>query len=143
MDIKAVVDGICRKYDSRNPYDIATQKNIIVLFESLGTVRGYYQHTYRQKIIHVNSTLEERKQLFTCAHELGHAIMHPDLNTPFLKNNTFFSVDKLEVEANRFAIQMLYSDDYLKDFGECTVNQVATCLNLPTSLVEYRLRSIK
>lgn len=47
----------------------------------------------------------------TCAHELGHAILHPDENTAFLKKNTLFSTDKIEVEANTFAVELLLPDE--------------------------------
>ena len=46
-------------------------------------------------------------QRTVCAHELGHAVLHTHANTPFLRKNTFFSVDKLEIEANTFAALLL------------------------------------
>ena len=45
-----------------------------------------------------------------CAHELGHIILHPDVNTSFLMRRTLFSVDKIEQQANRFAIGLLMAD---------------------------------
>ncbi|MGE7091255.1 ImmA/IrrE family metallo-endopeptidase [Lysinibacillus sp. NPDC048646] len=50
-----------------------------------------------------------------CAHELGHAILHPDENTAFLKKNTLFSTDKIEIEANTFAVELLLPDELFKD----------------------------
>ncbi|WP_412055234.1 ImmA/IrrE family metallo-endopeptidase [Bacillus altitudinis] len=44
-----------------------------------------------------------------CAHELGHALLHNESNTPFLKRNTFFSTEKIELEANFFAMHLLFS----------------------------------
>lgn len=143
LSIAQTVETLCKKYDTRDPFEITRQLNIMLELEPLGTVRGYYAFSFRQRVIHINENLYEEQQLFTCAHELGHAIMHPNLNTLFLKSSTYFSVNKLESEADRFAIQMLYTDEYLKDFGECTINQIASCLNLPEQLVEYRLKSIK
>ena len=53
--------------------------------------------------------------MFICAHELGHAIFHPDANTPFLKRNTLFSTDRIEVEANLFAVHLLFSEHFFND----------------------------
>ena len=32
---------------------------------------------------------------FTCAHEVAHAILHPNLSTPFLRAHTRFSVGEI------------------------------------------------
>lgn len=143
MRIVQTVETLCKKHDTRNPFELAKRLNINVTFEPLGSVRGFYARSFRHRVIHINVDLHEQQQLFTCAHELGHAIMHPNLNTLFLKTNTFFHVNKFETDANRFAVHMLYHDDFFKEMKDFTIHQVAACLNLPVSLVEYRLRSIK
>ena len=33
-------------------------------------------------------------------HELGHSVLHPNLSTPFLKENTLYSINKLELQVN-------------------------------------------
>lgn len=59
-------------------------------------------------MIHVNNKLDEVSARFTIAHELGHYYMlHPKLNTPFLKQNTLLSVDRIERQANLFAMHLL------------------------------------
>ena len=42
QDIKRIVEQLLKKYGTRIPFEIARQRNIILLYESLGTVRGYY-----------------------------------------------------------------------------------------------------
>lgn len=96
---------------------------------------------YRQKFIHINQNLDENRKLFTMAHELGHAILHPKSNTAFLRERTLFSIDKLEVEANRFAAELLISDE---DLSSCiennfTIEQVASYFQVPIELVRYKL----
>ena len=84
--------------------------------EKLGSVQGFYNQCFRHKFIHINQDSSEEKQRFTCAHELGHAILHPEANSPFLRENTLFSIDKMEVQANRFAVDLLFSDYELQDY---------------------------
>ncbi|RPF48224.1 uncharacterized protein DUF955 [Hydrogenoanaerobacterium saccharovorans] len=143
MDIKGIVNRLCKQHDARDPFEIAKTMGISIVFEQLGTIRGYYQHAYRQKIIHINCDIDERQQFFTCAHELGHSILHPNLNTPFLRERTFFSVNKLEIQANRFATELLYPDESFKEFLCFTIPQIAQCLNLSESLVEYKIKSLQ
>lgn len=115
MDINKLVGQLIKKYGTCNPYKIADHLKIAVVFEPLGSIYGYYSRTHRTKVIHINEAVAEKKQLFTCAHELGHAILHPDVNTPFLRKHTLFSTDKIEVEANTFAIELLCPKEAIED----------------------------
>ncbi|PED36900.1 hypothetical protein CON24_17330 [Bacillus cereus] len=116
MDIKEYVLNIVAKYQTIDPFEIARQKNIIVLFEDLGNTLGFYNTYKRFKFIHINNQIDENAQRFVCAHELGHALLHPKANTPFLRNQTFFSVNRLEIEANTFAVELLLSDEIISTY---------------------------
>lgn len=142
MDIKGLTDKICKKYNSRDPFEIADHRNIIVVYEPLGSIRGYYSKSFRQKFIHINQDLERKQALFTCGHELAHSILHPDTNTPFLRESTFFSVNKLETQANQFAICMIYSDDELMQFLDRSICDAALYMGVPITLAEYRMKNI-
>lgn len=141
MNEKKLADNLVKIHLTNNPIEIAENKGIIVLFENLGTINGYYNTTFRQKFIHVNSSLSKHKQLFTIAHELGHALLHPKANTPFLRENTYFSINKLEIEANRFAINLLINDFDLQECleKEYSNEQIAKVFGYPKSLIELRL----
>lgn len=141
MDIKQFVRSLVSENGTFSPFEIAENKRIIIQMEPLGTIRGYYSKTLRTKFIHINCDLDEYQQKFTCAHELGHALLHPDLSTPFLRESTLFSVDKLEVEANRFAACLCYPPNLLaEEYEGCTTTQIAETLNLPLPLIEYTLK---
>lgn len=85
-------------------------------------INGFYKYDRRNKFIIINSNLCDKMQRFVCSHELGHAVLHPRSNTPFLRKNTFFSIDKLEVEANTFAIELLIPKDNLHDFQNSNIS---------------------
>ena len=141
MDIKQFVRSLAAENGTFNPFEIAENKGIVIQMEPLGTIRGYYSKALRTKFIHINCDLDEYQQKFTCAHELGHALMHPDLSTPFLRESTLFSVDTLEVEANRFAACLCYPPNLLaEEYEGCTTTQIAETLNLPLPLIEYTLK---
>ena len=69
--------------------------------------------------------------------------MHPKANTPFLLANTYQSVDKLEIEANKFAVEFLITDEtlyeYLK-YQEYTLDQLSRLLGYQKELIELRLK---
>ncbi len=116
--IKGKVNYLINKYETSCPFEISKCLGIQIRFEHLGNILGYFSKHFRMKFIHINDTSDEKQQLFTCAHELGHAILHPNENTSFLKSNTLYSIDKLETEANIFAIHLLS-----KQFNNITLNE--------------------
>ena len=119
---------------------MAKAMGTIVLFEDLGSINGYYNKFLRIKQIHINSNLDPHWKRFTCAHELGHSIYHPDANTPFLRNRTLMSTNRLEIEANTFAMHFLISEDELIECQCDTMNQVARYFGYTKELIELRLK---
>ena len=143
LDIKKEVAYLKKYYKTDDPFDIIKAKNILLVEEDLGCIRGYYNLVLRQKQIHLNYNLQGNQRYFTAAHELGHAMMHPKSNTPFLRENTYLTVNKLEIEANKFAVEFLISDDMLWEClkeQEYTIEQTARLLGYEKELIQLRLK---
>ncbi|MGO4543258.1 ImmA/IrrE family metallo-endopeptidase [Paenibacillus sp. 2TAB23] len=136
MGIKHLVSQLTRKHGTNDPFKIASQKNIVVLFEPLGSMMGYFNTYKRIPMIHINNALEEQDQHFTCAHELGHAILHPKVNTPFLKRHTLMSVERIEREANELAVELLISDELL--ISGMTLYEAATLSGVPIEVAHLK-----
>lgn len=134
------IDKLIKCFNTRDPFLIAKELGIRISILPLGQVRGYYTNANRIKTIHINQDLTDRQQLFTAAHELGHAILHPTASTPFLRSCTHFSVEKLEVQANSFAVHLLISDEDLEEYNEYTLNQLSAVFGLHEKLIELRLK---
>lgn len=137
---KVTPKQLISKYKTNNPQEIAQELGIIILFEPLGEINGYYNTAFRQKFIHINITLVESKQKFTIAHELGHALLHPKANTPFLRDNTLFSINKLEIEANKFAVDLLITDEAIDEVKHLTLDQMANYFGINKNLIKLRLK---
>lgn len=140
MQIEKVVKSLCRECGTRNPFEIASYKNIDVAFLPLGGVRGYYNKCYRNRCIHINSDMDAERQRFTCAHELGHAILHPESNAVYLQSNTLFCVNRYENEANYFAAGLLISDDDLREHESLSVPELSALFGIEERLIKYRLK---
>lgn len=138
--IKDKVQQLCKKHQTRDPFIIARQMGILVIHEELGSISGYYNKILRMKQIHINHNLPDSVQRFTCAHELGHALLHPEANTPFLMTHTFFSISRMEHEANKFASELLIPDSFMEDNASLTMEQLARMLNYDVRLVELKLK---
>ncbi|MDE5054857.1 ImmA/IrrE family metallo-endopeptidase [Niallia taxi] len=127
------VKKLIQKHNTNNPFKIANELGILVLHENLGNTLGFYSKHFRMKLIHVNENLEQEEKDFVCAHELGHALLHPDANTPFLKRHTLFSVDKIEQEANAFALSLLFHENDLTE--QLTIELALNKYGIPQKLL--------
>ena len=140
MNIKKKIAHLKSTYETNNPFDLAKFLGIFILYEELGSIKGYYNKQLRLKQIHINCNLNRHEMQFTCAHELGHAVLHPNENTQFLRNNTLLSVDKLEIEANKFAIELLLPDEILNEYKEYSIEQLSRLLGYNEKLIELRIK---
>ncbi len=143
MNIKNTISDLKKKYDTSCPFELADALNIAIFYEELGTINGYYNKPLRMKQIHINCNLDENMKEFTCAHELGHAILHPNASTPFLRSQTLFSVDKMEIEANTFATELLIPTETIAENCDLTIEQLSRLLGYEQALIELRLKSYR
>lgn len=131
--IQHVVTKLKNKYKITDPFELSSLLNIHVVPWNLHEeINGFYKYDKRNKYIFYNNNLSTELQRFVCAHELGHAVLHPRANTPFLRKNTFFSIDKLEVEANRFAIELLINKDFLSE--NISIYELTKLCGIPNEL---------
>lgn len=142
MDQKRIANSLVRKYKTRDPFRIAESLDITVIRTPLRGIRGFYQYLKRCAIIYIDSSLPEYEARFVCAHEIGHALLHRGCNRIFMDSHTYFAVNRYEIEANRFAVDILFDDDDLRDFLEHPVQLAADCMGVSVELAEYRLSSI-
>ena len=107
--IYEIVENLVRKYGTRDPFKLCRELDMILLFVPLVKVNGFYQRYEDQDIIYINESLSDDEKTLVCAHELGHAILHNDMNTISLTTRIYVE-SKYELEANAFAIQLLQED---------------------------------
>lgn len=140
MEIKAMVDKLVRKYKTRDPFEMIKGMNVILVFYPLDGVRGFYQYFQRNNIIYIDETLSEHDKAFVLAHEIGHMILHKKSNAIFMDSRTQFRTSKYENEANKFAIELLISDESLCEYSNCTIEQLSRIYGYHQKLIELRLK---
>lgn len=144
MWLKNKVLYLTEKYNTQDPFELALHLNTSVIKWDLHKeIRGYYKYDRRNKYIVINDNLEVNMQRVVCAHELGHAVLHPHANTPFMKQNTLLSVSRIEREANRFAAELLIPDNALRNvFDQLTMDEIASYHKVPVELVRLKFKEL-
>lgn len=137
-NIIKVADALVRRYKTRNPFKIAFHLNITVKHASFSQLKGFYNYSYRNRFIVINSRLNEIEQAITCSHELGHDRLHrKQAKLGLMKDYYIYNMtDLYEREANLFAAQLLISDwDFLHYASmNYTHAQIAAELNVHEEL---------
>lgn len=136
--IKKKISELTSRHKSNCPFEIAQSKGIVIQYADLGETLGFYFQSNRIQFININHNLQEHEQRFVCAHELGHAVLHPKANTPFMRKNTYFSIDKIEREANRFAVELLIPDQEIATCDKFTSKEIAAVYGIPKEVVKLK-----
>lgn len=140
MDIKRLVNSLVRKHKTRDPFEIIENLNAIVVFHPLQGVRGFYQYFQRSNIIYIDETLSEHEQRLVCAHELGHMLLHKKSNAIFMDSRTQLNTTKYEIEADRFAMDLIMSDKEIEEHLDLTTAQFSRLFGYSKKLIELRMR---
>ena len=131
------------RYQTNNPLELASLLNIkIIPWDLDDEILGLYMYDRRSRYIFYNTKLENNINMrnFVISHELGHAILHTKLNTPFLRKKTLYSIDKIEKEANRFAIELLLPDSCLYELKNenISIYEAAQMYGVPKKFAELK-----
>ena len=140
MIIKRLVDSLVRKYNTRNPFEIISHLNVIIVFYPLHGVKGFYQYFQRNNIIYIDDALSDQEKLFVCAHELGHMLLHKKANAIFMDSRTQLNMTKYEIEADRFTMNLLLSDTDIEEHLDFSTAQFARLFGYNKKLIELRMK---
>lgn len=141
LNIRARVNHLVRKYNTRNPYKLAECLGIRVIEKDYSPItKGYFLIVNSQSVIVLNSNLDDFEKKIVLAHEIGHARLHADKNLMFLRENTLFPKGKYETEANKFAAELLIDkrDLDIESIKNFSAEQLAAYLEVPVELVLYK-----
>ena len=142
MDIRKKVQQLIRRHGTNNPERLARTMGINVIYIDLGgSVYGTYLKYKRVKTILIDAErTPEHLRRFVLAHELGHAVCTPDANTSWISAYTLaLNTDRIEREANTFAVELLLPDDFVRENEGCSIYQLARLRGVPEELLCLKL----
>lgn len=102
--IEQAVSQLVLRYATRSPGELCERLPVTVRTAELhGKIRGFFYCNERIKAIILAEELSGLERDFVLAHELGHVVLHPTVNTLFLREKTHCVAGRFEKEADLFA----------------------------------------
>lgn len=139
-NIQKAVNNLVKKHHTNDPFELCRLLNICLYVTELPAgINGFYNTVLGIPFIYLNCTLSDCEIRAVCAHELGHVILHPQINTLFIKTKTIMNAAKLEHEADIFAASLLIPTITILEGQTVTVEQLAYELDVPQELVRTKL----
>lgn len=144
INYKIRVRNLIRKHNTRCPYRLAKELGIHIHECNLSNdmPKGLFKKMLGKKFIVLNLTRikNEFEKQFVLAHELGHAVLHSNDTTFFLHDHTFCNRGKFEIQANKFAAELLINETYIDEscLKTLSVEQLAAYFCVPKELIIYK-----
>ena len=141
LNAKQTAARLIRRHGTSDPQRIAAALGIRLIYIDLGgAVYGTYLKYKRIKTILIDADTTPPQLLpFVIAHELGHAVCTPDANTSWISAYTLaLNTDRIEREANTFAVELLLPDSFIRENEGCSIYQLARLRGVPEGLVELK-----
>ena len=88
-------------------------------------------------MIHINDDLGYFERMFVCAHELGHALLHPNDQTNKLSTYSAVSTLKKESEANYFATNLIVDGTVAWEIENPTNEQIMNFYGIPREMERF------
>ena len=135
--IHRLVAYFVKKYETRNPFEIADNLGILYQIGNIGC-SGCYMFLKNHRYIFLNQDLSENEMKLVMSHELGHAIMHRKENCYFIKNKTLLLNSKNEIEANAFAAELLIPDELIYENRDMSKAQIARLAGYSEKIMDFK-----
>ena len=135
--IKQIVSYYCKKFNTRNPFEIADYLGILYQIGDIGC-SGCYMFLKNHRYIFLNQNLSEPEARMVMAHELGHAVMHRKENCYFIRNKTLLLNSIIEIDANSFAAELLMPDELIWEYPDMTLDQIALIAGYSEQIMKFK-----
>ena len=144
---------LLEKHRTRDPFALADLLGYSVRFLDTRVQKGLCANILNNYFIFINQNMSREMQRMTCAHELGHVLLHKDRlgkdergrSRRFVEMELFDITDETEYEANLFAANLLIDDDALLELlrsGQDIVS-AASSLGVNVNLLAIKLAEMK
>ena len=146
--ILQIPEKLIKRFGTRDPFEIAHMLGYSVKFINTKKQKGFCKILLNNFFIFINENMSPQMQRMTCAHELGHLLLHRDVlkRELFLAEMEIFDItDQKELEANEFAASLLIDDEELLQLlrEEYDVVTAASMLDVNVNMLMVKLLVMK
>ena len=146
--ILQIPEKLIKRFGTRDPFEIANMLGYSVKFINTKKQKGFCKILLNNFFIFINENMSPQMQRMTCAHELGHLLLHRDVlkRELFLAEMEIFDItDQKELEANEFAASLLIDDEELLQLlrEEYDVVTAASMLDVNVNMLMVKLLVMK
>ena len=146
--ILQIPEKLIKRFGTRDPFEIAHMLGYSVKFINTKKQKGFCKILLNNFFIFINENMSPQMQRMTCAHELGHLLLHRDVlkRELFLAEMEIFDItDQKELEANEFAASLLIDDEELLQLlrEEYDVVAAASMLDVNVNMLMVKLLVMK
>ena len=146
--ILQIPEKLIKRFGTRDPFEIAHMLGYSVKFINTKKQKGFCKILLNNFFIFINENLSPQMQRMTCAHELGHLLLHRDVlkRELFLAEMEIFDItDQKELEANEFAASLLIDDEELLQLlrEEYDIVTAASMLDVNVNMFMVKLLVMK
>ncbi len=138
---------IVRDAETRNALRIADDLGLVIRFvDDFEKLLGMYTYKWGQRMVFLNSSMDEHMLQMVLAHEIGHDILHRDLaQDGWLREFVLFNMkDTTEYEANAFAAHLLLDNDQVYEMARegYDLVQIAKAMNTNINLMLIKMQEM-
>lgn len=118
-EIVKIVNRLIKRCGTRNPYKVADELGIHILYRDFTKQRGAYKVILKNRFIFLQNGLHPVIEQIVLWHEIGHDVLHRQeaVSAGGFKEFNIFDMreNRMEYEANVFALRLLYRTIRLLD----------------------------
>lgn len=139
--IDTYIDGLIELCNSSDIYEIYNNFSINInkldkdSFILQGNDSVYIRDYFENELVFIRNDLSYKYTKFILAHELGHAMLHTEVNEAAYNSN-LINKGKLEKQADYFALKLLNIKLDPIEFMDLSIEQIASSLELPSKCLE-------
>lgn len=136
-----------------DPFTLAERLNIYVRFIATKKQKGFCINILNNFFIYINENMSWQMQRMTCAHELGHILLHRDQLgrdkkgrfKRLVEMELFDITNRTEYEANLFAANLLIDEERLLEMLKegYDIVSVASSFDVNVNLLAIKLAEMK
>ena len=133
--IDDIVGDMITKYNTNNIYELYNFQNIeIKRLDPMNTLLQdndslYIREFFGNEIVFIRNDIPIELEKFILSHELAHALLHTDIFMAAFNTNT--NNDKLEKQANYFALKLINCTFDEIELEGMSLEQIGSYLNIP------------